>query len=379
MRIAFVYDAVYPWVKGGAEKRVYEIGRRLADRGHDVHWFGLRWWGGEREMVLEGIHLHGVGAPRELYVNGRRSISEGLYFGVKTLTGLKGRFDVIDCQEFPYFSCFSAKLHSVLRASRLVITYYEVWGDYWYEYLGRWGFFGRSVERMTAWLPDIAVPISDRIKDDLKELKISEEIIRVVPNGVDFCRLNALPPAEDGFDVLYVGRLVSHKNVDVLLRAISITKKWIPDISCGIVGNGPEGSKLKNLSKELNLGNNVKFLGFVEKDEDVFSIMKSSKVFVLPSTREGFPNTILEANACGLPVIVINHEKNAAMGVVRDGYNGFISHLSPYEIAEKIVWLLHNESSTHLHRNALDFARRHDWREVVRKIEDVYMEVVKRD
>jgi len=78
-----------------------------------------------------------------------RSIKEGLYFGIKTLTGLKGDFDVIDCQEFPYFSCFSAKMRSLLNKSELVITWHEVWGDYWFEYLGKKGFFGWCVKKLT--------------------------------------------------------------------------------------------------------------------------------------------------------------------------------------------------------------------------------------
>ena len=41
MKIAYIYDAVYPWVKGGAEKRIYEIGKRLSDKGHEVHWYGI--------------------------------------------------------------------------------------------------------------------------------------------------------------------------------------------------------------------------------------------------------------------------------------------------------------------------------------------------
>ena len=43
MKIAYIYDAVYPWIKGGAKKRIYEIGRRLADK-HEVHWYGIGWW-----------------------------------------------------------------------------------------------------------------------------------------------------------------------------------------------------------------------------------------------------------------------------------------------------------------------------------------------
>lgn len=57
MRIAFIYDAVYPWIKGGAEKRIYEIGRRLADRGHEVHWFGVKWWECGKNLKNDGLRL----------------------------------------------------------------------------------------------------------------------------------------------------------------------------------------------------------------------------------------------------------------------------------------------------------------------------------
>ena len=118
MKIAYVYDAVYPWIKGGAEKRIHEIAKRLVERGHEVHCYGMKWWDGEKDIAVDGIYLHGIGNWDNLYVNGRRSIKEGLYFGIKTLTGLKGDSDVIDCQEFPYFSCFSAKMRSLLKKQK---------------------------------------------------------------------------------------------------------------------------------------------------------------------------------------------------------------------------------------------------------------------
>ncbi|MDD3551836.1 MAG: glycosyltransferase, partial [Methanothrix sp.] len=76
MEIAYVYDAVYPWVKGGAEKRIYELSRRLAARGHVVHCYGMKWWQGEDEIEREGVRFHGICEPRPLYVNGKRSIGE---------------------------------------------------------------------------------------------------------------------------------------------------------------------------------------------------------------------------------------------------------------------------------------------------------------
>jgi len=63
MRIAYVYDAVYPWIKGGAERRVYELSQRLARRGHEVHCYGARWWEGERHIKLGGVWHHGVCPP----------------------------------------------------------------------------------------------------------------------------------------------------------------------------------------------------------------------------------------------------------------------------------------------------------------------------
>ncbi|RLI17580.1 hypothetical protein DRO49_03480 [Candidatus Bathyarchaeota archaeon] len=97
----------------------------------------------------------------------------------------------------------------------------------------------------------------------------------------------------------------------------------------------------------------------------------------MPSTREGFPNTILEANSCGLPAIIVRHEKNAGVGVVKDGYNGFIVNLSPEEIAEKVIYLLQNdEELSRLSRNSVEFAKTYDWSIIVKKLLKVYEEAI---
>ena len=381
MKIAYIYDAVYPWVKGGAEKRIYEIGKRLSDKGHEVHWYGIGWWfdgNNGRTIDHDGIILHGVCEPMQLYVDGRRSIKEAIYFAEKLLPKLvRERFDVIDCQEFPYFPCFTAKVHSLFRRTSLVITWYEVWGNYWFEYLGKKGIFGYLVERLAIKPPKLIIPISEKIKEDLKTLNVPESRMRVIPNGVDFYRLQSVMPSSEEFDIIYVGRLISHKNVDVLLKALNIVRKEIRDVKCGIIGDGPEMNNLRTLSRKLDLNNNVKFFGFIESDLEVYSHMKSSKIFVLPSSREGFPNTILEANSCGLPAIIVRHEKNAGVGVVKDGYNGFIVNLSPEEIAEKVIYLLQNdEELSRLSRNSVEFAKTYDWSIIVKKLLKVYEEAI---
>ena len=377
MKIAYIYDAVYPWIKGGAEKRIYEIGKRLADRGHEVHWYGIGWWfegNNSRTIDHDGIILHGVCEPMQLYVDGRRSIKEAIYFAGKLLPKLvKERFDVIDCQEFPYFPCFTAKVHSLLRRTPIIITWYEIWGDYWFEYLGKKGIFGYLIEKITLKLPDLIIANSEKIKDDLTSVGVDTNKIKVSPNGIDYQWISEISPKNEELDILYAGRLIEHKNVDVLIKAINIVKKEIPDIKCGVIGDGPERERLERLSKDLGLENNVKFFGFLEKSEDVLAYMKSSKVFILPSTREGSPVTAVEANACGLPVITVDHPNNGTVSLIKEGENGFICELNEESMAEKIVLLLADESlRSQMSKRSVEHAKRYDWNVITRDLEKIY-------
>lgn len=375
MKIAFIYDAVYPWIKGGAEKRIYEIAKRLADRGHEVHWYGIGWWfegNNSRTIDHDGIILHGVCEPMQLYVDGRRSIKEAIYFAGKLLPKLiKEKFDIIDCQEFPYFPCFSAKLHSLFRRTPLVITWHEIWDKYWFEYLGKKGLFGWIVERLTAKLTNKNIAVSERTKKDLESLGVKD--VKVIHNGIDFKKIESVKPSEEESDIVFAGRLIKDKNVDILIKAISSIKKEVPDIKCIIIGDGPEKEKLMKLAKELRVENNVKFVGFLENHDDVIAYMKSSKVFVLPSTREGFGIVALEANACGLPVVTVNHRRNAACDFI-NGENGFVCELSAEDIAEKI--LIGLEMGKVMKRKCIENAMKYDWDRITNLAELFYRGLV---
>jgi glycosyltransferase involved in cell wall biosynthesis len=373
MKIAYVYDAIYPYVKGGVQKRVWEISKRLAKE-HEVHLYGMKYWNGEDIIVREGVYLHGVCDPVELYVDGHRSIKEAFYFAAKVFKPLmKEDFNIIDCQHAPYIPCFTAKLGSMLRNIPLFITYHEVWADYWYEYLGFKGFFGKIIEKSTIRLPVFIIAVSEKVREGLLKLGMAEKRIGVVPNGIDFPKIRCVSPSDEEFDVIYVGRLLPHKNVDYLLRALAMIKKRIPDVRCGIIGDGPEMRALKMLCKSLDLSENVKFFGFVEKDEEVYSVMKSSKILILPSIREGFGLVVLEANACGLPVIMVKHELNYASALVAHGKNGFKVGLSEKNICDSTTKLLQNvDYLNKMSEYSIQYAKRHDWESLVDKLNRIY-------
>jgi len=372
MKIAYVHDVIYPQVKGGAEKRVWEISRRLVDRGHEVHIFCMKLWEGERVVEREGVHLHAVCDPLELYVGGRRSIRAAIRFSSKLLSGFDGDFDVIDAQEFPYLPCYSAKVHSKLRRTPLVITWHEVWRDYWRDYLGRKGLLGMLMERGAVRLPEMIIPVSERVRADLLDMGVSPQKMEVVPNGVDLQRIDSVGAPDPVYDLIYAGRLAAHKRVDLLIEAVSLLKEEIPEIRCGIVGDGPELEKLAGLSEELKVGENVEFLGFLDGEEEVTAKMKSSKVFVLPSTREGFGISLLEANACGLPAVVVDAEMNAAASLIKEGVNGLLCDLSPRSMASRITSLLKDDSYKMISGPSREFAEGHDWGEIAKAVEGVY-------
>ncbi|WP_247009714.1 glycosyltransferase family 4 protein [Halorientalis litorea] len=373
MKIAFVYDAVYPYEKGGAQKRIWELARRLASN-HEVHLYGMHYWDGPARVVREGVTLHGVCEPKELYVDGRRSIPQAIYFAAHLVPSLfREDFDIIDCQEFPYFPCFVSKSHELFRDSTLVITWYEVWDDYWYDYLGKKGIFGQIIERATMKLADTVIPISEYIEADIHDLGRSEGL-SVVENGVDYDRLQSVSEAATEWDVIYVGRLSEHKNVDLLLNAIAQASGRVDtELSCCIIGDGPERESLEEYAAEVGVTNHVEFLGFVESDDEVIANIKSASVFILPSIREGFPNTILEANACGVPSIVVDHEENGSTAVVKDGVTGYITDVSAEGITDCLVDCITDEELlSDLSQAAKEFGRKHDWDVIVDELERVY-------
>jgi glycosyltransferase involved in cell wall biosynthesis len=366
MKIAYVYDAVYPWVKGGAEKRIYELSRRLANRGHEVHCYGMKWWKGEEEIIQGKVHLHGICPPMPLYCNGRRSISQAAFFAGRLLL-LRADCDVMDCQNFPYLSCFSAKLLASLRGQRLFITWHEVWGDYWQSYLGEKGRAGQAVEWAAARLTERNIAVSARTKRDL--LSLGARAIAVVPNGIDWQGINRVHPSAVQSDIIYVGRLVEHKNLDLLIRALEIVKEEIPDVKAAIVGDGPEMEKLKSLVKEKKLDANVDFRGFLEDYNEALSLMKSSRIFVAPSSREGFGMAALEANACGLPVVTIEHKMNAVMDLVTKK-TGSVCLPTEQALAEAISRMLPKKEE--MRGGCIEEARKYDWEMACERAERAY-------
>jgi glycosyltransferase involved in cell wall biosynthesis len=372
MKIAFVYDAVYPWIKGGAEKRIYEIGKRLAKNGNDVHLFGVKWWDGADVISNDGMTLHGVCCPMELYVNGRRSFYEAVIYSISLLPQLaKENFDIIDVSVFPYFSCITVKFVSICKKIPVVTTWHEVWGDYWYDYIGKLGFIGKLVESMISRISNNSIAVSELTKKGLVTLGVNDTNIHLVANGIDLRRIAQIKPSTYNCDIIFIGRFIKEKNLDKLIEAVDLIRQKMPDVKCHVIGDGPEKKRLIAHVSDSDLDKNIRFFDFLEYDE-VIAMLKSSKVLVLPSTREGFGIVVLEAFSCGVPVVTVNSARNAAIELVDDD-TGFIVNADARELGESIYKLITDDTlRKKMSLSAISKAKEYDWDKITEQLLGIY-------
>jgi glycosyltransferase involved in cell wall biosynthesis len=126
---------------------------------------------------------------------------------------------------------------------------------------------------------------------------------------------------------------------------------------------------LEDLAKQLDV--NISFSENIS-DENLYSMIKSSKVFVLPSSREGFGMAVIEANALGVPVITVNERDNAAKELVKNGKNGFVCGLDEQEIAKRIDFLLKKDNYKSFYENCINSSKNYDNMNSAERILEVY-------
>jgi glycosyltransferase involved in cell wall biosynthesis len=368
MKIAFVSDTAYPYLHGGKEKRLYEISTRLVKLGHEVHIYTMHWWDSpENARIENGVHLHAICKKYELYKGDRRTITEGIMFGLACFKMYKVDFDVIDVDHMPFFPVISSWIScKLLRGKKLYGIWHEVISRAeWTDYMGLGGNIAYLIEQVSIKLPDIITAASEHTQD---LLKLKRSNVELVTSGIDYMAIQKVKPAAIKCDVLTVCRLVKDKNVKLLIDAVAILKKTNPEISCIIVGKGPEKPWLIRQVRRLKLSDNVTFIDHLPEAEDVYSYMKAAKVFCLPSTREGFGIVTLESLGCGTPVITIDSPSNNCRNFITDGKNGSVIKLEARAIAKSIdYWTAKSKK-----RDIAKGVSSYDWDVLAKKQAEVY-------
>lgn len=327
MRICLVYDCLYPYTVGGAERWYRNVAQRLASEGHEVTYITLRQWPRGERGEIPGVAVMAVGPRMGLYrAAGQRRILPPLVFGAGVLEHLlrRGRrYDVVHTASFPYFSLLAAAATRPLGRFEIVVDWHELWSrDYWREYLGAvGGQVGWAVQALCVRIPQRAFCFARMTAARLKAEGIRGDV--TVLEGEYAGSLESRVPLPAEPLVVFAGRHIPEKRPTALVGAMALLRTDFPELRARILGNGPERPRVLAAIAEHALEDRVSAPGFVPLEEVEHDLARAL-CMVLPSRREGYGLVVVEAAANGVPSVVVAHPDNAAVELVEDGVNGVI-------------------------------------------------------
>jgi glycosyltransferase involved in cell wall biosynthesis len=342
MRICVVYDCLFPFTVGGAERWYRNLAERLAEDGHEVTYLTLRQWDRGAAPALDGpVQVVAVGPRMALYTaSGRRRILPPLLFGLGVLWHLLRhgrRYDVVHTCSFPYFSLLAAALLRRPGGYGLVVDWHEVWSAaYWREYLGRpAGAIGHLVQRLCARVPQRAFCFSR-----LHAARLATEGLRGEPIVLEGEYAGSLePPVAHAVEpvVVFAGRLIPEKRATLAVAAFAAAAARIEGLRGELYGDGPEREAVLSAIAEHGIADRLSAPGFVEASR-IDVALGGAMCMLSTSRREGYGMVVIEAAAHATPSVVVLAADNAAVELVADGVNGLLVPADdPQTIADAIV------------------------------------------
>lgn len=350
--------------KGGAERQLSYLAPELVRRNHDVHIAYLQ--EGHLQPELPGVTLHKLAAhsnydPRLLWhLNKliRRLEPDIIQTWIVQMDVLGG------------IAAQISKTPWLFREPSSVKGYLPTWKIR----LRTWVAVGAS-----------AIISNSRGGEDYWNKLLPASRRYIVPNGLPLHEISSaapvlLPPilvTEDTPIVLYVGRLAAdisaNKNLTLFMEALARVRK-IHDVIGVICGDGPQRSELEVLSRRLGLEKHVLFTGYLPA-ASVWALMKKAAVFVSLSAYEGCPNTVMEAMACGCPLVI--SDIPAHREILDNESAFFVDPMDTQQTADSILWTLNSSQEVEkLVMNAQQKAQKWSISEMARNYENVYQELL---
>lgn len=359
MKVTILVAGFPPRWTAGTEIATYNIAKHLAKRGHEVHIITSLDEELPRKSTEEGFYVHRI-QRSELPMS----------FSIKALLEeMKINSDIIHAQGM--YMGFPAYL-----IKKILGRPYVIWSRGSDVYLP-WK-YKNLTSKVILRNTDVAIALTEDMRREMR--RIYERDVLVLPNGIDSgnfdhlskedCR-KSLKIQENERIILFVGGLRQVKGARYLIEAMKIITDKYKNTRLLVIGDGNERGYLEDLVKRLDLQKYVTFIGKVP-NERIPEYMVASDIFVLPSLSEGFPVTVLEAMASGLPVVTT--DVRGLPEIVKEGENGFlVKPEDPREISKKVLLILRsNELRERLSNYNKEKSKQYSWESVVTRLEDVY-------
>ena len=228
---------------------------------------------------------------------------------------------------------------------------------------------------------DGVTSVSQSLKDETLDFFDIHNEIEVIPNFVDLNRFKrsakshfraAICPQREKL-IVHTSNFRKVKRIDDVLVIFQKVREQIP-AKLLLAGDGPDRGKAEQLARELNIAEDVRFLGKIDAIEEVLSL---ADLFLMPSEKESFGLAALEAMACEVPVVCSN--TGGLPELVEHGINGLMSDVGNVEeMAAHCLHILSDENLPTFQANALDRAHQFDIHKVVPHYENYYHKVLDR-
>lgn len=382
MRVCIVYDCLFPWTKGGAERWYRVLADELVRTRHEVTYLTRLQWVEGDEPDIAGVRVVPVSAGGGLYgADGSRRIGAAMAFTRGVIVHLarhRRDYDVVHVCEVPVMTVPAVRVALLGSGALMGVDWLEVWSaQYWRQYLGTpKGTIAALVQRAAAWSSPLAFPISEHTARKLRAQGLCGEM-HVMP-GLVYESLTTeptlVPPPTP--HVVYVGRHIPDKRVTTIPGAVAAARETLPGLTATVLGDGPSRPDVLAEVERLGLQDVVRVPGFVSQ-ETMDAAVRASTCLLFPSAREGYGLVVVEAAARGTPSVVVAGEDNSAAELVADGVNGMVTTSPNPEVLAAAVVRTHEGGAGLRASTARWFAdgvERRSVRNSARTIMDVYQD-----
>ncbi len=282
---------------GGSETFVERTSEVLTDLGHDVTLFTSAFCGGARETRHGAVRVLRRGGRFTCYLRGMWHVARH-----------RRDYDVvIDVQNgVPFWSPL------VSRAPVVSIIHHvhrDQWGVIFGPRVARFGWFLESKVAPRVYRRAHYVTVSQATRDDLAELGIAPERVDLVYSGNDLpehLERYAAIPRSDAPSLAVLGRLVPHKQVEIAIDLVADVSDAFPDLTLDVVGTGYWHDILVEHAAARGVADRVRFHGFVDEDTK-HTLLARTWLLLMPSHKEGWGLTIVEAGLHGTPALAFSH------------------------------------------------------------------------
>lgn len=353
-------DITHPWA-GGAELNIHEQAKRWVEMGHQVTLFCGGYEGAPRRESIDGIEVIRRGGRFAVY----------LWAFIYYLRYFHGKYDVIvDIENgIPFFT----PLYT--RTPKVCIVHHVHTEQFRKEFappLSWIGIFLESIVMPWAYRKVPFITISKSSREELINLGVTPSQCSIVYCGLDHDLYCPDETKTSYPSVLYLGRLMDYKRVDMLIEMLPSILERVPEAVLHILGSGPARPELVQLTQQLSLEEHVVFHGYVSDGEKI-GWLQRAWVLVTASMKEGWGLVALEANACGTPVV--SFDVPGLCEVVDNPHSGLLVE-SRKEFSQAVLQLLQNPGRrSDMEGNAVKYASEFSWDKTARRTFDFLTKV----